>query len=84
MSQKSNSPSRRDLLRPLELLGLSAAMSVFVGLIVLLTTREIILSLVALGISFIVVVVVLAMFVLSSKIDLNERRDLDEQNRSGH
>ncbi|MEO6310213.1 MAG: hypothetical protein ABIO33_05970 [Leifsonia sp.] len=73
-------PSRSDRLKPVELVGLSGVMALFVGLTILLTTREILLSVIALGITFIVVLVVIAMLVLNLKPNEAERNDLDEQN----
>ena len=78
-------PSRRDRTRPLELVGLSGILAVFTGLVVLMSTREIILSLVFLGIAFIVSLVVLAMLALAVRPTGDEKIDLDEQDRSqGH
>lgn len=74
-------PSRRDRLRPLEFLLLSGVMSVFLGLITLMVTRDFMLSAIGFGITFIVVVLVLAMFALGSKQSDDERHDIDEQNR---
>ncbi|WP_336699006.1 hypothetical protein [Curtobacterium sp. USHLN213] len=65
-------PSRRDRLRPVELLGISAIVAVFTGLVVLLATREIELAAIFLGIAFIVVVVVLAMLQLASTSDQDD------------
>ena len=65
-------PSRRDRLRPVELLGISAIVAVFTGLVVLLSTREVMLALIFLGIAFIVVVVVLAMLQLASTSDQDD------------
>jgi hypothetical protein len=62
---------------------LSGAMAVFTGLIVLMSTRDIILSVIFLGIAFIVVLVVLAMLVLAVRPDGDELTDLDEQNHPG-
>jgi predicted lysophospholipase L1 biosynthesis ABC-type transport system permease subunit len=76
-------PSRKDRTRPLELLVLSGVMAVFTGLIVLMSTRDIILSVIFLGIAFIVVLVVLAMLVLAVRPDGDELTDLDEQNHPG-
>ena len=60
-------------------------MSVFTGLIVLMSTRDIILSLIFTGIAFVVVLVVLAMLVLAVRPDGEELTDLDEQNHpEGH
>lgn len=72
-------PSRRDRLRPLELIGFSAVLGVFAGLIVLMTTREWVLALVFLGIGFIVSVMMVALVGLGGKPsaeDLEARKDL--------
>lgn len=73
-------PSRSDRLRPAELVGLSGAMALFVGIVVLMTTREVVLSLIAFGITFIVALVAIAMFALNMKPNPAEESDLDEQN----
>ena len=78
-------PSRKDRTRPVELLVLSGVMAVFTGLIALMSTRDVILSLIFLGVAFVVVLVVLAMLVLAVRPDGEELTDLDEQNHpEGH
>lgn len=78
-------PSRRERTRPLELVGLSAIFAVFVGLVVLMSTREVVLALIFAGIAFIVSLVGLAMLSLAVRPTGDEKLDLDEQNRSqGH
>ncbi|CAN5174775.1 hypothetical protein BH11ACT4_BH11ACT4_09870 [soil metagenome] len=72
-------PPLRERLRPLELLGISAALGIFAGLVVLMATREIVLALVFLGIAFIAALVVLAMLALAVAPDLEEQNDLAEQ-----
>ena len=74
-------PPLRDRLRPLELLGISAALGIFAGLVVLMATREWVLALVFLGVAFIVSLVVLAMLALAVAPDLEERTDLEEQDQ---
>jgi hypothetical protein len=74
-------PSRKDRLRPAELLILSGVMGIFTGLIVLMATRELYLAAIGLGVAFIVALVVLAMFSLSFKPNADEVSDLEEQNR---
>jgi len=74
------SPSRKDRLRPLELLVLSGIVAVFVGVIVGASTRDIALGGIFAGISFIVTLLTLAMLALSAAPDAAERTDLDEQN----
>jgi hypothetical protein len=75
----SYEPSRRDRLRPVELVGFSAVIALFVGLVTLMATREWTLSGVAFGVVFIITLVVLAMFSLSFKPNAEEAEDLDEQ-----
>jgi hypothetical protein len=77
-------PSLRDRLRPLELLGLSAIIGVFTGLVLLLTTREWWLVGVGFGVTFILSVMTIALLALSARPNAAERSDLDEQDRAGH
>ena len=79
-------PSRRDRTRPVELLGLSGIFAVFVGLVVLMSTREPVLALIFAGIAFIASLVGLAMLSLAVRPDKDEQLDLlaqdaDEQDR---
>ena len=76
-------PTRRDRLRPAELLGLSAGFAVFVGIVVLVTTRQIALSLVSGGVTFIATIVVISMLTLAAKPNADEKTDLDEQDNAG-
>ncbi|WP_181408295.1 hypothetical protein [Schumannella sp. 10F1B-5-1] len=80
-------PSRRDRRRPLELLGLSAIIAIVIGIIVWGGARNIETALIWAGISFIVVIVVVAMLVLATFRDTdaegNSRRD-DEGDGSPH
>lgn len=89
-------PSRRDRLRPLELLGFSAVLAVFAGLIVLLVLRDenrmphIGMAGIAAGIVFIVAVLTVALVSLGGKPseeDLEARKDLwspDNDRGSAH
>lgn len=72
-------PSRRDRFLPVELLAISGGLAVFVGLIVLVATREFILAAVGLGVTFIVAVVLLALFALAFKPTEAEVEDIHEQ-----
>jgi hypothetical protein len=76
-----DAPSRRDRLRPLELVGLSFVLALFAGLVVLLSTRNIEIAGIALGIAFIGSLVGLAMLTLATKPNRTELGDLEEQNR---
>lgn len=78
----AHQPSRSDRLKPVELLAISGGMALFVSLTILLTTRELMLSVIGLGVTFIVALVVIAMLVLGMKPNASEQTDLDEQN--GH
>lgn len=69
-------PDRRARTRPLELLGLAGAMGVFTGLVVLLSTRDLVVAMIFLGVAFIVSLVVLAMIALAiSPPDTGEPED---------
>jgi hypothetical protein len=59
-------PDRRARTRPLELLGLSAVFALFTGVVVLLSTRDLVLGFIGLGGAFIVSLVVLAMIALAT------------------
>ncbi len=76
----STQPSRRDRFLPTELLGISAGLGVFVGLIVLIATREFVLAGVAFGVAFILALVLMALFALAFKPNAGEVIDLEEQN----
>lgn len=78
-------PSMRDRLRPFELLGLSAVVALFIGVVVAVSARELQLGLVFGGVTFILSLIVFAMLALSTKPTGDERTDLDEQDRgAGH
>ncbi|MBL3699444.1 ABC transporter ATP-binding protein [Leucobacter luti] len=75
----SVTPSRRDRLRPLELVGFAAVLGVFAGLVVLLTTRDLLLGVIFLGVGFVVSAVMVALVGLGGKPsaeDLVARKDL--------
>lgn len=76
-------PSIRERLRPLELLGISAVIGLFTGLVILLTTREWWLAGIGFGVAFILSVMMIALLALSAKPNAAERSDLEEQDRAG-
>lgn len=76
----STTPSRHDRFLPTELLGISVGLAVFVGLIVLIATREFLLAGVTFGIAFIVSLVLMALFALAFKPNAAEVHDIEEQN----
>lgn len=84
-SQPPVTPSRRDRLRPIELVGFAGVLAIFAGLVVLLTlrTKEGIVDFtragVVTGVVFIVVLLVVALIGLGtkpSKEDIEARKDL--------
>ncbi|WP_235480662.1 MULTISPECIES: hypothetical protein [unclassified Agreia] len=79
-------PSKRDVFKPVELIVLSAVMALFVGLAVLLSTRNPLLAVIFFGVAFIVVLVVIAMMVLTFKPNKSEQTELDDDELppSGH
>ena len=58
-------PDRRARTRPLELLGLSGVLAVFAGVVVFMSTRNLVYGLIALGGAFIASLVVFAMIALA-------------------
>ena len=80
-------PTRRERLRPLELLGFAGILALFTGFIVYFATRNWVLTSVFTGGAFIAVVLTVALIGLGgkpSKEDLEARKDLqtpDEGNR---
>lgn len=80
--QNGRRPSWRERLRPAEVLGLAAVLSIFVGIGVLMSTRNWLLALEFLGAAFVVAVVVLATLLLA--ISKPEPPDDDTSDRSGH
>lgn len=77
-------PSIRERLRPFELLGISAVIGLFTGLVILLTTREWWLAGIGFGVAFIFSVMTIALLALSAKPNAAEQNDLDEQDRAAH
>lgn len=73
--------NKRDRTRPAEILVLAGIFAVFTGLVVWMSTRDLMLGLIFAGIAFIVTLVVIAMLVLAIRPDKNELLDLDEQDR---
>jgi len=85
-------PSRRDRLRPLELVGFAAGLAVFAGVVVLLVLRtkdgapDFGRAGIVAGIAFIVVLLVVALLGLGGKPsseDLEARKDLKDPGADG-
>ncbi len=75
-SPEGRTPSLRERMRPVEFLAIAAVLALFVGVVVLLATREPVLALIFFGVAFIATLVVLALFVLGFKPDEAEREEL--------
>lgn len=75
----SRTPSRREVLRPAELVGGSAILAVFAGLVMLMASRSWVVAVIGLGVVFIVALVVTALFVQSIKPGADETADIAEQ-----
>ncbi|MBM7502859.1 ABC transporter ATP-binding protein [Agromyces aurantiacus] len=68
-------PSRRDVLRPAEYVGGAAIAAVFTAAIVLMVTRDWLITLIALGGVFIIVLMVLALLAMTVKPNPGEHGD---------
>ena len=68
--------TRSERLRPLELVGAAAGVALFVGVIVLVSTRDLSVALIFLGAAFIVALVLLAMLALATG-PIGTETDLD-------
>ena len=80
-------PTRRDRLKPLELLGFSGVLAVFAGLVVLMASRSWMLGLIFAVITFIVCVMMVALVGLGkqpSEEDLEARKDLKKPDSDWH
>ncbi|AWB87539.1 hypothetical protein [Mycetocola zhujimingii] len=76
-------PSRREILKPVELLVFAAVAGIFTGLVTLMVTRDMTFALIGFGIAFIVTLVFIAMFALTVKPDDMEKKDIHDQD-TGH
>lgn len=74
-------PSRKDLMRPYEYLAIAGGIALFSGVIMFMTTRDIVLSAIGLGIIFIIALMSLALLALAMKPDDAELTDLEQQSR---
>jgi hypothetical protein len=72
-------PSRREVMRPAELVGGSALVALFAAVVILLGARSWLLTGIGFGVVFIVALVVTALFVQSLKPSDEEQADIAEQ-----
>jgi len=71
-------PTRRDRLRPVELILLAGVLSIVGGLVVLMVSRDLKFMFIIIGISFVVILVLMATFVLLAKPNKTELADIEE------
>ena len=74
-----NQPTRKDVMRPFELLGIAGAIAVFCGLIILATTRDLLVTAIGFGVIFILALLTLALLALVMKPGDAEQSELDER-----
>lgn len=72
-------PTRKQQLKPFEYLAFAAAAGVFIGLIVMLSLRDVVLALVFGGAGFIATLVITATLMLAIKPKGRSSADLDER-----
>ena len=70
--------SRRDRMRPFELIGVALIVGIFIGLVVLMSTRDLTVSAIWLGVGFIGMLVISATVVLMIKPRKEELADIEE------
>lgn len=70
--------SRRDRMRPFEVIGLAVIVGVFTGIIALLSTRNLTLAAIWLGVAFIAMLVISATVVLMIQPRKEELADIEE------
>lgn len=75
----SGDPTRRQKLKPFEYLVFAAGVGIFIGLIVLMTVREVVLALVFGGIGFIASLLLIATLMLTIKPKGRSSADLDKR-----
>ncbi|WP_306233490.1 hypothetical protein [Agrococcus beijingensis] len=72
-------PTRKQRLKPFEYLAFAGAAGVFIGLIVLMTVRDVVLALIFGGVGFIVTLLIIATLMLSIKPKGRSSADLDKR-----
>lgn len=72
-------PTKKDRLRPAELVGFSAILAIFTALIVLASTREWWLTGISLAVSFIIVLVIVALLSMSFQPQSPEIEEIRQQ-----
>lgn len=72
-------PTRRQQLKPFEYLAFAAIAGIFVGLVVLLSVRDVVLALVFFGVAFIGTLLITATLMLAIKPKGRSAADLDKR-----
>lgn len=75
----SGEPTRRQKLKPFEYLLFSGGVGIFIGLIVLMTMREVVLALIFGGVGFIAALLLVATLMLTVKPKGRSSADLDKR-----
>lgn len=70
--------SRRDRMRPFEVIGLAVIVAVFTGIVVIATTRNLTVAAIWLGVAFIAMLVISATIVLMIRPRKEELADIEE------
>jgi ABC-type nickel/cobalt efflux system permease component RcnA len=70
--------SRRDRMRPFEVIGIAVIVAVFTGIVVISTTRNLTLAAIWLGVAFIAMLVISATVVLMIRPRKEELADIEE------
>ncbi|GEK80863.1 hypothetical protein [Agrococcus baldri] len=79
MSDQQHDPTRRQKLKPFEYLLFAGGVGIFIGLIVLMSVREVVLALVFGGIGFIASLLLIATLMLAIKPKGRSSADLDKR-----
>ena len=72
-------PTRRQQLKPFEYVAFAGVAGIFVGLVVMLTVRDVVLALVFFGVAFIGTLLITATLMLAIKPRGRSAADLDER-----
>lgn len=83
MTPPPHEPSRRDRLRPAEYLIGAGIAALFTGVIFFFATRDLAFAAIWTGATFIVVLVVMALLMMTVKPDAAERSELDGDDGAG-
>ncbi|MBC7442368.1 MAG: hypothetical protein H7311_07580 [Ramlibacter sp.] len=72
-------PGRSELMKPKEIFGFSGVMALFLGVVVLMSTRDVLLSLFGTAVTFVIVLAVILLLVRTMKPNTAEKTDTDDE-----